>query len=60
MPACGDEREPPRREPGVKLELGSPPDGDVVRSDTVEIRGTVQPRAAHVRVVGREIPVDAG
>jgi Glucodextranase, domain B/PASTA domain len=59
-PACGDDREPPRRESGVKLELGSPPDGDVVRSETVEIRGTVQPRGAHVRVVGREIPVDGG
>jgi hypothetical protein len=59
-PACGNEQEPTRREPGVKLRLGSPPDGDVVRSETVEIRGTVQPRGAHVRVVGREIPVDGG
>jgi hypothetical protein len=59
-PACGEEQEPPRRESGVKLELGSPPDGDVVRSETVELRGTVRPRGARVRVVGREIPVDGG
>lgn len=60
VPACGDDAEPPRREPVVKLELGSPPDSDVVRSETVEIRGTVQPRGARVRVAGREVPVDGG
>jgi hypothetical protein len=59
-PACGDDAEPPRREPGVKLELGSPRDGEVVRTETVEIRGTVQPRGATVKVLGREIAVDGG
>jgi glucodextranase-like protein/PASTA domain-containing protein len=58
--ACGGEPEPPRQEPEVKLEIGSPADGAVVRSEVVEIRGTVQPRAATVRVLGREIPVDGG
>jgi Glucodextranase, domain B/PASTA domain len=58
--ACGEDAEPPRREPVVKLEVGSPADGEIVRSETVVIRGTVQPRGAHVRVVGREIPVDGG
>jgi len=58
--ACGNDDEPPRREPVVKLQIGSPPDGDVVRSETVEIHGTVQPRGARIRVVGREIPVDGG
>jgi hypothetical protein len=58
--ACGGDREPPRRESGVKLELASPPDGEVVRSETVPIRGRVRPRGAHVRVVGREIAVDGG
>jgi hypothetical protein len=58
--ACGGDPEPPRQEPEVKLEIGSPADGEVVRSETVEIRGTVQPRAAKVRILGREIPVDGG
>src|SRR5918999_664241 len=59
-PACGDDPEPPRDEPGVELELGSPADGAIVRAETVEIRGTVHPRGAKVRVLGREIPVDGG
>ena len=44
----------------MRLELGSPADGAVVRAETVEIRGTVQPRGAQVQVLGREIAVDAG
>ena len=59
-PACGDEQGPPRDEPQVRLELGSPADGAVVRSETIEIRGTVQPRGASVRVFGKEVAVDAG
>ena len=59
-PACGEDSEPPRNEPGVKLELGSPSDGAVVRSETVELRGTVLPRGASVKVLGREIAVDGG
>jgi hypothetical protein len=58
--ACGDDEQPPRDEPQVRLELGSPADGSVVRAETIEIRGTVQPRGAHVRVFGREVAVDAG
>ena len=59
-PACGEDAEPPRNEPGVKLELGSPSDGAVVRAETVEIRGTVLPRGASVKVLGRAIAVDGG
>jgi hypothetical protein len=59
-PACGDDPQPPRNEPRVELELGSPADGAVVPSETVEIRGTVRPRSAQVKVVGREIAVDGG
>ena len=58
--ACGDEPEPPRVEPEVALELGSPADGAVVRSETVEISGTVRPRGARVKVLGREVAVDGG
>jgi hypothetical protein len=59
-PACGDEPKPPRPEPEVKLVLGDPSDGAVVRAETIEIRGTVQPRGARVHVFGREVAVDAG
>jgi PASTA domain/Glucodextranase, domain B len=59
-PACGDDPQPPRNEPRVELELGSPADGAVVPSETVEIRGIVRPRSAQVMVVGREIAVDGG
>ena len=31
-----------------------------MRSESVEIRGTVQPRGAHVQVLGREVAVDGG
>jgi hypothetical protein len=58
--ACGDDPEPPREEPRVKLELGSPADGAVVRAETVEIRGTVVPRGASVKVLGRDVGVDGG
>lgn len=58
-PACGGDSEPPRQA-GVKLELSSPADGAVVRSETVEIRGAVQPRGANVKVLGREVAVDGG
>jgi hypothetical protein len=58
--ACGGESAPPRQEPQVRLQLGSPADGAIVRAETVEIRGTVQPRGAKVQVLGREIAVDAG
>jgi hypothetical protein len=58
--ACGGDPGSPREEPKVRIELGSPADGAVVRTDTVEIRGTVQPRGAEVRVLGEEVPVDAG
>ena len=57
---CGEEPEPPRPEPAVTLELGSPADGTVVRSENVEIRGTVEPRGARVLVRGREVGVDGG
>ncbi len=58
--ACGDEPGPPPPEPVVRLELGTPADGAVVRSETVEVRGTVQPRGAQVEVLGREVAADNG
>jgi len=60
QPACGDAQAPPRPERQVRLELGSPADGASVRSETVELRGTVQPQSAQVEVLGREVAVDGG
>ncbi len=60
LPACGDAPEPPRREPEVKLRLTSPADVAVVRTETVEIRGTVAPAAAEVQVRGRKVAVQGG
>src|SRR5829696_2560185 len=59
-PACGDDPPQPRPEGRVTLELGSPADDARVRSETVEIRGTVQPQGAHVQVRGRDVAVDGG
>lgn len=56
---CSDDAGPPRNEPGVKLEIGGADNG-VVRSETAEIRGTVQPRSAQVRVLGRAVAVEGG
>ena len=58
--ACGDDPQPPLPEPQVRLDLGVPADGSVVRSESVEIRGTVQPRGAQVQVLGRKVAVDGG
>ena len=58
--ACGDEPSPPRSEPQVRLELGSPADGAVVNGETVEIRGSVRPQGARVQVLGRDVEVDGG
>jgi hypothetical protein len=56
--ACGNDPEPPRNQPQVRLELGSPADGAVVRSETIEIRGTVEPSGAQVQVLGDTVDVD--
>jgi hypothetical protein len=44
----------------VALTVTSPSDNSVVRTDTVEIRGTVEPAGAAVRVLGREADVTGG
>jgi hypothetical protein len=58
--ACGEDAEPPRDEPDVRLTLTGPSDGATMRSDTVEIRGSVKPARAAVQVLGRDVSVDAG
>jgi glucodextranase-like protein/PASTA domain-containing protein len=49
-----------RQRPPVRLALDSPGDGAVVRTTTVEVRGTVRPRGATVEVAGRPAQVSAG
>jgi hypothetical protein len=58
--ACGDDPEPPRDEPGVRLTLTGPSDGATMRSDTVEVAGSVKPARAAVQVLGRDVAVDGG
>ena len=49
----GDEERAQRAPLAVELDVDSPADNAVVRSDTVEVRGTVQPSGAAVMVLGR-------
>ena len=58
--SCGDDPRSARREPVVVLKLAGPADGTVVRRDSVSIRGSVQPRGAQVKVLGRDVAVDGG
>src|SRR5215216_4417063 len=58
--ACGDDPDPPRDEPDVRLTLTGPADAAVTRSDTVEIAGNVKPARAAVRVRGEDVAVDGG
>jgi hypothetical protein len=59
---CGDDgRERAQGAPlPVVLDVGSPGDNSVVRTETVEVRGTVQPPGAAVLVLGRPADVSAG
>jgi hypothetical protein len=58
---CGGDGERAQRAPlPVALSVTSPTDNSVVRTETVEIRGTVQPARAAVRVLGNEADVSGG
>jgi hypothetical protein len=57
----GDGGERAQRAPlPVVLDVESPADGSVVRTEAVEVRGTVEPAGAAVRVLGREADVSGG
>src|SRR4051794_6594609 len=61
LSACGEHKPPPPRpEPTVELRLSSPADTAVVRSETVEISGTVRPARARVEILGRAVSVHGG
>lgn len=57
---CGEDREPPRDEPDVRLTLTGPADAEVTRSETIEIAGNVKPAGAAVQVRGEDVAVEGG
>jgi Glucodextranase, domain B/PASTA domain len=58
---CGDENERAQRPPApVQLDITEPNDMAVVQSETVEVRGTVEPAGASVRVLGDAADVSGG
>ena len=57
----GDDNERAQRPPApVQLDVNEPNDMAVVQSETVEVRGTVEPAGASVRVLGDEAAVSGG
>ena len=57
----GDDGERAQRTPApVALDVTSPADDSLVRDETVEVRGTVEPAGAAVRVMGRAAEVSGG
>jgi hypothetical protein len=57
--ACGEEEPPPRQKP-VTLEISAPSDTAVVQGARLQVRGTVSPATARVRVQGRSARVSGG
>ena len=59
---CGGDGEPRAQRPprAVELDVSSPSDTAVVRSETVEVYGSVEPAGATVRVLGRRAAVGGG
>jgi hypothetical protein len=57
----GDGEQRAQRTPlAVELDVSTPADNSVVRSDTVEVSGTVEPAGAAVMVLGRSADVSGG
>jgi glucodextranase-like protein/PASTA domain-containing protein len=62
LAACGGSSKPPpaKPQPPVAVTIDQPGDTSTVESGSVEVRGTVQPSAAQVRVLGRPATVSGG
>src|ERR687888_1574772 len=62
LAACGAWSRPPPAKPlpPVAVTIDQPGDTSTVDSGTVEVRGTVEPAAAQVRVLGRPATVSGG
>jgi len=58
---CGGEDKPPPKPPRpVALTIQQPGDTATVESGTIDVRGTVEPATAQVRVLGRPASVSGG
>src|SRR5262245_24996829 len=58
---CGGEDKPPPKPPRpVALTIQQPGDAATVESGTIDVRGTVEPATAQVRVLGRPATVTGG
>lgn len=58
---CGGKDKPPPKPPrAVALTIEQPGDTATVQAGTVDVRGTVEPSTAQVRVLGRAASVSAG
>jgi hypothetical protein len=57
---CGEDEQPPAKEPLVELRVTAPGDAKTTRDERVEISGTVKPAGATVQVLGAEVTVEDG
>jgi hypothetical protein len=57
---CGADDPPPKPQKPVRLSISTPVDTAVVQGATMEVRGTVSPPGAHVRVQGHAARVSGG
>jgi hypothetical protein len=61
LAGCGADDSPPAKAPErVRLQISSPADTAVASSRMIDVRGTVSPAGARVRVLGRAAEVSGG
>ena len=60
LAGCGDETPPPKPQKPVQLQISAPVDAAVVQGATMQVRGTVNPPGARVRVQGHAAHVSGG
>jgi hypothetical protein len=57
---CGEDEPPPKPQKPVQLQISAPVDTAVVQGATMQVRGTVSPPGARVRVQGHAAQVSGG
>ena len=57
---CGEDAPPPKPQKPVQLQISAPVDTAVVQGATMQVRGTVSPPGARVRVQGHAAQVSGG
>ncbi len=57
---CGEDAPPPKPQKPVQLSVSAPSDTAVVQGATMQVRGTVSPAGARVRVQGHAAQVSGG